>query len=114
MTGKVASGKWRASTRLYDHHLGSSGMTDPETWKVQNTGKFWGINLPGMGTVFHESGNWRGNVAVYLPEKEVLKTGAGTSAATWCSTTTNSVSTSAPGQRSIPWSRGLTSRPSDR
>ena len=69
-TGKVASGKFKNSTRLYDHYLGSPGETDPETWKEQSTGKFWGINLPGKGTVLHESGNWRNMVAVFLPAKE--------------------------------------------
>ncbi len=73
MTGKVASGKFGTSTRMYDHHLGSPGVTDPETWKVQTTGKFWGINLPGRGTVIHQSGNERGTLVVYLPEKEEYK-----------------------------------------
>jgi hypothetical protein len=55
MTGKVLSGKFKITVHLYDHVVGN-----PESWYEQVTGKGWGINIPGAGTTYHESGNFRG------------------------------------------------------
>jgi hypothetical protein len=55
MGGKVLSGKYNSNERFYDHEW----TEDWETWTVQRTGKHYGTNAPGMGTVFHESGNLR-------------------------------------------------------
>jgi hypothetical protein len=65
MEGKVASGRYRTTTHLYDHHAGTPGdPTDLEWWHETWVGKNWGIQLPGYGTVFHESGNLKGKVTV--------------------------------------------------
>lgn len=55
MSGKVLSGKFKITVHLYDHVVGN-----PESWYEQVTGKGWGINVPGSGTTYHESGNFRG------------------------------------------------------
>jgi hypothetical protein len=52
MTKKVISGKFKVQSHMYDHVV-----DNPEKWKERVTGKFWGINIPGYGTVLHESGN---------------------------------------------------------
>jgi hypothetical protein len=57
--GKVASGKCNTTTHMTKHTLGV-----PETWSESNTGKNWGIQIPGSGTVHHESGRSRGTVTV--------------------------------------------------
>lgn len=65
MGGKVASGKFRTTTHNYDHHLGTPGdPNDLEWWYEKSVGKNWGIQLPGYGTVFHESGNVIGQSTV--------------------------------------------------
>ena len=67
MSGKVISGKYKGTTRLYDHVIGN-----PESWKFQDAGKFWGVNAPGAGTVFHESGNFRGMNTIVFENGEVV------------------------------------------
>ena len=52
--GLVASGKYK-----FTSHLSGFDPGPPPTWLEQVTGKFWGIQIPGLGTVFHESGNIR-------------------------------------------------------
>jgi hypothetical protein len=65
MEGKVAAGKYRVTTHLYDHHAGTRGdRNDLEWWHETFVGKNWGIQLPGSGTVFHESGNQKGVTTV--------------------------------------------------
>jgi hypothetical protein len=65
MGGLVASGKYKTTTHQYDHHLGTAGdPNDLETWTQTMTGKNWGIQLPGYGTVFHESGNLKSRATV--------------------------------------------------
>ena len=65
MKGTVASGKYRVTTHLYDHHPGTPGDPDDrEWWHETFVGKNWGIQLPGSGTVFHESGNQKGMTTV--------------------------------------------------
>ena len=60
MKGQVAIGKFSWTSHLFDHYLGTLGSTsDLETCKETMTGKTWGIELPGAGTVFHEAGNHR-------------------------------------------------------
>ena len=66
-SGKVISGKYKGTTRLYDHVIGN-----PESWKFQDTGKFWGVNAPGKGTVFHESGNFRGMNTIVFENGEIV------------------------------------------
>lgn len=67
MSGKVISGKYKSTTRLYDHVIGN-----PESWKLQDAGKFWGVNAPGKGTVFHDSGNFRGMNTIVFENGEVV------------------------------------------
>lgn len=65
MKGKVASGKFRTTTHMYDHHAGTPGDPDDlEWWHETWVGKDWGLQLPGFGTVFHGSGNLKGKVTV--------------------------------------------------
>ena len=64
MSGKVVSGKFKTTTNMSDHTL------DPETWQESNSGKNWGIQIPGAGTVFHEAGNARFVATVTFPEGE--------------------------------------------
>ena len=59
MSGKLASGSFKYNVRIFDHDLSL-----PESWKETVTGSFWGLQLPGMGPVFHESGNMRWAVTV--------------------------------------------------
>jgi hypothetical protein len=68
MSGKVASGKFKTTTQLSNHTLGN-----PETWSESNSGKNWGIQIPGAGTVHHESGNFRGTVQVtHVPGQDPI------------------------------------------
>lgn len=65
MGGKVISGKWKVTDHSDRHYLGSPYPTDDlETWRLTMTGKAWGIQAPGYGTVFHVSGKERGTVTV--------------------------------------------------
>jgi hypothetical protein len=65
MGGKVISGKFKTIDHQNRHHLGSLYPTDDlEWWKVKTTGKNWGIQAPGYGTVFHESGNQKATMTV--------------------------------------------------
>lgn len=54
MTKKVVSGKYTWRSHIYDHVI-----ANPEKWKEQVTGLYWGINVPGYGTVLHDSGRGR-------------------------------------------------------
>ena len=74
MAGLVASGKFNFKSHSYDHYLGSSAPGDYETWTEKLTGKTWGIQLPGLGTVFHESGNFMQTVTVtdQSPANEII------------------------------------------
>jgi hypothetical protein len=67
MTKKVISGKYNGQGRIYDHVVGN-----PESWKEQFSGKGWGLNIPGYGTVIHESGMGRGMVEVTFDAGEVV------------------------------------------
>ena len=65
MRGKVISGKFKTIDHQYRHYLGSPYPTDDlEWWKVTTTGKNWGINAPGYGPIFHESGNQKATMTV--------------------------------------------------
>ena len=65
MSGKVISGKWKVIDHQNRHHLGTPGdPNDRESWRVTTTGKGWGIQAPGYGTVFHVAGKDRGTVTV--------------------------------------------------
>lgn len=57
MTSRVISGKYGWKSHVYDHVI-----ANPETWKERVTGKYWGINIRGYGTVIHESGIQRGEI----------------------------------------------------
>ncbi|MFO7530947.1 MAG: hypothetical protein R6W93_00705 [Candidatus Limnocylindrales bacterium] len=57
MTNKVISGKYAWKSHVYDHVV-----DNPESWKERVTGKYWGINIPGYGTVIHVSGINRGEI----------------------------------------------------
>ena len=59
MSGKVASGHFKFQSHIFDHDLSL-----PENWKETVTGNVWNLQLPGMGAVFHESGNMRWVVTV--------------------------------------------------
>jgi hypothetical protein len=37
-------------------------VDNPESWKERVTGTYWGINIPGYGTVIRESGINRGEI----------------------------------------------------
>jgi hypothetical protein len=54
MTEKPLAGRFKFSVHIYDHVV-----DNPEIWKEQRTGTYWGLNIPGHGTVFHDSGNLR-------------------------------------------------------
>mgnify|MGYP001815203172 FL=1 len=65
MTGKVITGKWKVTDHMNRHHLGTPGdPNDLESWRVTTTGKGWGIQAPGYGTVFHVAGKDRGTITV--------------------------------------------------
>jgi hypothetical protein len=65
MEGKVAAGKWTWTDQVSEHHPGTPGSkTDLESWKETMAGKMWGIQLPGYGTVFHQSGGGASIVTV--------------------------------------------------
>ena len=77
MKGLVASGKFKNITHLDKHYLGDPNdyVGDPEKWRETTTGKNWGIQIPGFGTVFHESGNFRATVIVtdQTPGNEIFE-----------------------------------------
>ena len=52
--GNKVSGKFRFNSHLSDLVLG-----DAAAWEETTSGKYWGINIPGQGRVFHEAGNFR-------------------------------------------------------
>ena len=65
MSGKVISGKFKTIDHQNHHYLGSPYPTDDlEWWKVTTTGKNWGIQAPGYGTIFHQSGNQKATMTV--------------------------------------------------
>lgn len=66
--GKVLSGKYNSVERFYDHEW----TQDWEKWHYQRTGKYFGINAPGMGTVFHESGNLRFTLEQFFENGEFV------------------------------------------
>ena len=99
MTGQMVAAKFTNTVHLSDHYLGGTGPDDPETWQEQVSGKFWGINLPGEGIVFHESGTWRYVMSVVLPDKgDRCSRPTCASTGTWCTTTTRSATSSTRGQ----------------
>ena len=74
MTNKVISGKYSWKSHIYDHVI-----DNPETWKERVTGKFWGINIPGYGTVIHETGIFWNDVEVVFngePEQTYFDVGS--------------------------------------
>lgn len=62
--GLVVSGKFKINIHLSDHYLGSDAPGDYETWTETMTGRNWGIQLPGLGSLFHESGNYQYQLTV--------------------------------------------------
>jgi hypothetical protein len=62
--GLVVSGKFHLNNHLSDHHVGSDAPGDYESWTETMTGKNWGIQLPGYGSLFHESGNYQYRLTV--------------------------------------------------
>ena len=52
--GDEISGSYRLIVRSFDFEQVSE---DVATWKERTTGNLWGIQLPGNGNVFNESGN---------------------------------------------------------
>ena len=73
MAGLVASGKFNFKSHSDDHDLGSSGSRGLRDVDGEAGGKTWGIQLPGLGTVFHESGNFMQTVTVHGPEPRQRK-----------------------------------------
>jgi hypothetical protein len=71
MGGKVISGKYKINSRMYDHVI-----ANPETWTTQDTGRFWGINVPGKGNLLHESGNFRYTTKItFVPGEDPIEEG---------------------------------------
>jgi hypothetical protein len=67
--GTVVSGKYVWKSHLFDLVPG-----DPATWREIVTGVYWGIQHPGAGTVFHESGNWKQTVEAFSDDPEWVYT----------------------------------------
>ena len=63
MQGLVAAGRFKLIGQLYDHQFGEGGSW-PESWTEHQKGTTWGIELPGYGTVFHETGTWTQTVTI--------------------------------------------------
>jgi hypothetical protein len=63
--GKVASGRFKLIGQLSDHYIGL-----PESWTEHQRGKNWGIQIPGYGTVFHESGTWTQRTTIVDPSAD--------------------------------------------
>jgi hypothetical protein len=73
-TGRVIEGKYRLTIHSYDFVQVSPTVA---TWKEKQTGHMWGIHLPAVGQVFHQSGHIHSVVTNGVYEPPFKEVGSG-------------------------------------